>query len=94
MDAFVSALGSVLGRRIRIGDYHEHALGEGAAATAVAYVEVDFGAGRRLFGAGRATSIVDASFEAVLSAIARATERGWLEPPSGPARPPGEGGMS
>jgi hypothetical protein len=34
-----------------------------------------------LFGAGAAPSIVEASFAAVLSAIARATARGWIAVP-------------
>lgn len=81
IDAFVGALRAALGLEMRVGDYHEHALGVGAAATAVAYVEIVFGAERRLFGAGAAPSIVEASFAAVLSAIARATEKGWIRPP-------------
>ena len=83
LDAFVRALAAALGISIRIGDFHEHALGAGADATAAAYVEVVFGPDRRLFGAGRAASIVEASFEAVLSAIARAVDRGWIASPSG-----------
>ena len=81
IDAFVAALGQAIGVELRIGDYHEHALGAGAAATAAAYVEVIFGSDRRLFGAGAAPSIVDASFAAVLSAVARAVECGWVECP-------------
>jgi 2-isopropylmalate synthase len=81
IDAFVAALAQAIGVELRIGDYHEHALGAGAAATAVAYVEVVFGSDRRLFGAGAAPSIVDASFAAVLSAVARAVECGWLARP-------------
>lgn len=86
IDAFVAALGEALDVSLRIGDYHEHALGAGAGATAVAYVEVVFDADRRLFGAGRAPSIVDASFQAVLSAVARAVERGWVAVPEAPPR--------
>ena len=82
IDAFVTALGEAIGCELRIGDYHEHALGAGADATAVAYVEVVFGADRRLFGAGRAASIVEASFVAVLSAIARAQALGWVRAPA------------
>jgi hypothetical protein len=52
----------------------------------VAYVEVVFAPGRRLFGAGRASSIVEASFAALLSAIGRAVDRGWLEGPLPMAR--------
>ena len=83
VDAFVAGLGAAIGVPLRIGDYHEHALGAGAGATAVAYVEVVFGADRRLFGAGRAASIVDASFQAVLSAVARAVALGWVDVPPG-----------
>jgi 2-isopropylmalate synthase len=86
IDAFVEALRTSLGIEMRVGDYHEHALGVGAAATAVAYVEIDFGPERRLFGAGAAPSIVEASFAAVLSAIARAVEMGWVAVPEHPAR--------
>jgi 2-isopropylmalate synthase len=82
IDAFVAAVSEAIGVSLRVGDYHEHALGAGAGATAVAYVEVIFGSDRRLFGAGSAPSIVDASFEAVLSAITRAVALGWIEPPS------------
>ncbi|MFP6656318.1 MAG: 2-isopropylmalate synthase [Myxococcota bacterium] len=83
IDAFICALTEVLGVELRVGDYHEHALGVGADATAVAYLEIVFGAGRRLFGSAVAASIVEASFAAVLSALARATEKGWLTPPEG-----------
>jgi 2-isopropylmalate synthase len=86
IDAFVEALRTSLGIEMRVGDYHEHALGVGAAATAVAYVEIVFGPDRRLFGAGAAPSIVEASFAAVLSAIARAAEVGWVVVPGRPAR--------
>jgi 2-isopropylmalate synthase len=81
IDAFVEALRAALGIEMRVSDYHEHALGIGAAATAVAYVEIVFGSDQRLFGAGAAPSIVEASFAAVLSAIARATARGWIAVP-------------
>lgn len=83
IDAFVSALGRAIGTELRVGDYHEHALGAGAAATAAAYVEVVFGPDRRVFGAGCAASIVEASFSALLSAVARGAARGWVEPPAG-----------
>ena len=81
IDAFVAALREALGIEMRVSDYHEHALGMGAAATAVAYVEVVFGDEQRVFGAGAASSIVEASFSAVLSAVARAAQRGWVDVP-------------
>jgi 2-isopropylmalate synthase len=82
VDAFVGALSRAIGVELRVGDYHEHALGVGAQATAIAYVEVIFGPDRRLFGAGSAASIVEATFAAVLSALARAVERGWVAAPA------------
>lgn len=81
IDAFVAALSRAIGVTLRVGDYHEHALGAGASASAAAYVELIFPCGRRCFGAGRAASIVEASFEAVLSAVGRGVEAGWIEPP-------------
>lgn len=87
IDAFVAGLGGALGVPLRVGDYHEHALGGGADALAVAYVEVVFGPDRRLFGAGRAASIVEASFGAVLSAVARAVAQGWIEGPASVSPP-------
>jgi len=86
IDAFVEAMRAELGIEMRVGDYHEHALGVGAGATAVAYVEIVFGPNERLFGAGTAPSIVEASFSAVLSALARAAEKGWVAAPVRPAR--------
>jgi len=53
----------------------------GAEATAIAYVEIVFGSERRLFGAGAAPSIVEATFAAVLSALARAAALGWVQAP-------------
>ncbi|MEZ4355954.1 MAG: 2-isopropylmalate synthase [Myxococcota bacterium] len=100
IDAFVAALGAELGVRLRVGDFHEHALGAGADAEAIAYVELVLTPERRVFGAGRAASIVEASFAAVLSAVARAAARGWIATPApdlgspcvAPARGPGRGG--
>jgi 2-isopropylmalate synthase len=49
----------------------EHAIGGGADAAAVAYVEV-LTAGRAHFGAGRDRSIVTASLRAIISSVNRA----------------------
>jgi 2-isopropylmalate synthase len=86
VDAFVGALAEALGIGVRVGDYHEHAIGAGATATAVAYVELIFAADRRLYGAGAAPSIVEATFAAVLSSVARAVEQGWIEAPEASIR--------
>ena len=70
ISAFVAAVAAATGATIAVSDYSEHALGEGAEASAVAYVEVR-SAGRSSFGVGVHPSIVTASLEAVLSALNR-----------------------
>ena len=70
IDAFVSALRAELGLDVAVRDYHEHAVGGGADAAAVAYVEVVMD-GHVRYGVGRHRSIVTASLRAVLSGINR-----------------------
>jgi 2-isopropylmalate synthase len=82
IDAFVAALRGELGVELRIGDYREHALGSGADASAMAYVEVIDSDGRSHFGAGRDASIVRAS----LLGVASAANRAWRK--AGVARAP------
>ncbi len=67
IDAFVAAMGE----RITVIDYHEHALGAGADAKAVAYVEMREGQGHSFHGVGMDSNIVRASFKAILSGMAR-----------------------
>jgi 2-isopropylmalate synthase len=74
IDAFVQALRSGLGVDVVVRDYHEHAVGGGADATAVAYVEVVID-GEVRYGVGRDRSIVTASLQAVLSGINRSVTR-------------------
>ncbi|MGS7253038.1 2-isopropylmalate synthase [Pseudomonas sp. SK] len=62
-----------------IADYHEHAVREGAQAEAIAYVEIRVN-GQLLFGVGRDHSSLQASLQAVVSAVCRATRQGLLEP--------------
>jgi 2-isopropylmalate synthase len=78
IDAFVEALNRHCGIAIRVVDYHEHALGAGADATAVAYVEIATPQGNALFGVGIHSNIVTASLRAVLSAVNRAVACGLL----------------
>jgi 2-isopropylmalate synthase len=70
IDAFISALNQGLGIDVQVLDYSEHAVGKGANARAVAYVEVASGEGTT-FGVGRHESILTASILAVLSAVNR-----------------------
>ena len=73
IDAFVQAIGQALGVSVRVLDYHEHAIGAGADAHAVAYLELRIGASQTVYGVGRDTDIVAASLKAVLSGLQRAT---------------------
>ncbi len=70
IDAFVEALNLAFGLDIEVADYSEHALGTGADAAAVAYVELKSPKGN-LFGVGQHKSIVMASLRAVLSGANR-----------------------
>ena len=69
--AFVDALRSGLGVEIDVVDYTEHALEQGADATAVAYVETTDGEGTLRWGVGVHQNIITASLRAVLSALGR-----------------------
>ncbi|TFZ04726.1 2-isopropylmalate synthase [Ramlibacter rhizophilus] len=71
IDAFVAGLQQATGESLRVLDYHEHAVGEGAGAQAVAYLEMRVGE-RTLFGVGMDASIVAASLKAIVSAFERA----------------------
>ena len=71
--AFVEGLGRAMGESIRVLDYHEHAIGSGADARAVAYLELRVG-DRTLFGVGMDSNIVAASLKAIASGVKRATE--------------------
>ncbi|MCE4553292.1 2-isopropylmalate synthase [Pelomonas cellulosilytica] len=71
IDAFVNALSARLGQEVRVLDYHEHAIGSGADARAVAYLEIRIGDQTR-HGVGIDGSIVRASMQAVLSGLSRA----------------------
>ena len=69
--AFVDALGRDAGLATEITDYSEHALGEGADARAVAYVETKMPGGKTRWGVGVDANIVTASLRAVVSAVNR-----------------------
>ena len=71
IDAFVEALAAESGQSIRVLDYHEHAIGSGANAQAVAYLEMRIGE-RTLFGVGMDSNIVSASLKAIVSGLERA----------------------
>jgi 2-isopropylmalate synthase len=72
IDAFVSGLATHVGTPLRVLDYHEHAIGSGADARAVAYLELRIDESQTLFGVGIDTNIVSASLKAIVSGLRRA----------------------
>ena len=76
IDGFVDAMRKEAKLAFDIADYREHALGTGANATAVAYVELRLPDGSTLFGVGIDKNIVAASLKAVVSGVNRAVKRG------------------
>ena len=72
IDAFVAALSEVVGEKVAVVDYHEHAVTAGSDAKAVTYIELRVGDGRPLHGVGMDGNIVTASMKAILSAVNRA----------------------
>ncbi len=69
--AFVDALRRGLGVELDVVDYAEHALGQGADASAAAYVETTGTDGVLRWGVGTHPNIITASLRAVLSALER-----------------------
>lgn len=71
IEAFVEGLAAAVGESVRVLDYHEHAVGSGANAQAIAYLELRVGE-RTLFGVGMDANIVSASLKAIVSGLLRA----------------------
>ena len=78
IEAFVSAMNKLLTVPLRVLDYHEHAIGSGADATAVAYLELRVGETHTLFGVGMDANIVSASLQGIVSGLQRALRLGEL----------------
>ncbi|WP_043114754.1 2-isopropylmalate synthase [Solimonas soli] len=72
IDAFIAGLSQLIGEKVTVVDYHEHAITSGADSAAVAYIELKVGDGKALFGAARDPNIVTASLKAILSGVNRA----------------------
>jgi 2-isopropylmalate synthase len=70
IDALVDALGEQFSIALRVLDYHEHATGVGADASAAAYVEAEVD-GDPVWGVGIRASIVAASLDAIVNAVNR-----------------------
>ena len=81
VDAFIHALRAATGLDVHVLNYHEHGVGSGEDATAVAYVQLRVRADRTCYGVGLDPNIVTATLRAVISATNRAVERGWASLP-------------
>jgi len=81
VDAFVHALRHDGGFDIHVQSYHEHAVGAGEDATAVAYVQLRIGLEQTVYGVGFDPNIVTATLRAVVSAINRGIAQGMLARP-------------
>jgi 2-isopropylmalate synthase len=75
IDGFVNAMKRVVGVDFDVENYREHAIGSGANAAAVAYLQLRMPDGRTLFGVGVDKDIVVASLKAVLSGVNRVMKR-------------------
>ena len=71
VDAFVSGINATGRRKVRVMDYREHAIGSGANAQAVAYLELRVDDEQTLFGVGMDADILTASLKGILSGLAR-----------------------
>jgi 2-isopropylmalate synthase len=73
IDAFIDGFRREFGVNVRIVDYEERAIGSGAHASAVCFVEAQVGDAGPVFGVGMHSNIVTASLNAIVSAVNRAT---------------------
>lgn len=71
VEAFVNAIAGHFGQSFDVVDYTEHAIGRGASARAVAYVETSSDAGEVKWGVGVDANITTASLLAVLRGFER-----------------------
>ena len=82
VDAFVHALRQDGGFDIHVQNYHEHGVGAGEDATAVAYVQLRIGSEQTVYGVGLDPNIVTATLRAVVSAVNRGIAQGMLVQPA------------
>ena len=71
----MNAVNIASGTRVRVLDYHEHALSTGANARAVAYLELRIDEQHTVFGVGMDANIVSASLKAIVSGLERGIGR-------------------
>ena len=72
--AYVDALAQNCGIALKVRDYHQHAIGHGADASSVTYIEAEQDDGTVVWGVGMSPNIVEASLKAVTSAVNRSMQ--------------------
>jgi 2-isopropylmalate synthase len=73
--SFVDAMSEVIGKKIVLVEYSEHALSHSADAEAICYIQLNID-GERHCGVGRSHDIIQASLDGILGAINKAAEAG------------------
>jgi len=71
--SFVDAMSEVMGKKIVLVEYSEHALSHSADAEAICYIQLNID-GERHCGVGRSHDIVQASLDGILGAINKAAQ--------------------
>jgi 2-isopropylmalate synthase len=77
LEAFIQALNTQLDHNMVLIDYSEHTLGTTEQSEAIAYIQMSIN-GQRYCGVGKSTDIIEASLQAVLSAV-NAVESGLAD---------------
>ncbi len=72
IEAFVNGVNAASGHTVRVLGYHEHSVGAGANAKAIAYLELRIDESNTLYGVGLDANIVNASLKAIVSGLQRA----------------------
>ena len=75
IEAFIDGFQREFGIKVRIAGYDEHAIGDGADAVAICFVEAQVADSRLVFGVGMHGNIVSASLNAIISAVNRSMHR-------------------
>src|SRR5580698_1597577 len=81
IDAFVHGLNQEFGLAMRVLDYEEHAVGSGADAAAISFVEIRAGASESVIGVGMHRNILTASLTAITNALNRGIRDATILPP-------------
>jgi 2-isopropylmalate synthase len=71
VEAFIDGFRKEFGISVRIVDYEEHAIGNGADAPAICFVEAQVSNSHPTFGVGMHNNIVSASLSAIMGAVNR-----------------------